>query len=339
MLMVRSEVPRVVRRSLFGSAMLLVLLVLLHWRNVFGSEPELRFRPPATSPMIGKVAALGDGQWWPVPDPIRYDAEPLLFATRLHPDGGRRSAEVFVVAVELAQVRLQAVAGTEQPEATTPAGRAYLRHGLIPLEHQLVLLAAFNGGSTSQPEQRGMHLNGVTLAAPQPGQCTLLGLNDGGLRIASWATLAVEAEQAERESRLLFWRQSAPCMYEGGKLNPELRVERPSVWGATPDGEPAMRRSAVGLDANRRWLYVGVSNDTTARALAEAVHHAGASDVAQLDVGWSQPKFLVFPFGPEGQRQARSLFEGFVFAADEYVKRPSTRDFFYLVRREPAHHR
>jgi hypothetical protein len=100
--------------------------------------------------------------------------------------------------------------------------------------------------------------------------------------------------------------------------------------------EPHSLRSLI-PPSPRGWtrdiLYIGISNDTTAHAMAIGMLHAGASDVAQLGVNWSYPKILLFPLGPDGRRQATSLFKGFVFRDDEYVERASTRDVSYLVRR------
>jgi len=291
------------------------------------------FVPADVGPMDRRVAGPGDGHFRPVADPARPDAEPLLFATLLHPDRQRRWAEVFVVAVPIAAVRLYAVAGTVEPQATTQAGRDYERRGLVPVDRRSALLAAFNGGFMTKHGQHGMHVDGVTLVPAKPHLCTILALEDGRLEVGSWRHLAELAEGAERDSNLVFWRQAAPCMYEGGQLNPALRDENVRNWGATIDGDVVIRRSALGLDSSRATLFVGISNDTTARAIAEAMHHAGASDVAQLDVNWSYPKFLLFPRDSDGRRRALGLFEGFVFRPDEYVTRPSTRDFFYLVRR------
>lgn len=94
-----------------------------------------------------------------------------------------------------------------------------------------------------------------------------------------------------------------------------------------------IRRSAIGLDAAGKVLFIGVSNDTTARALALGMQHAGASNVAQLDVNWSYPKILVFPRAASGRRIAQSVFKGFVFRSDDYIARPAPRDFFYVIRR------
>ena len=61
--------------------------------------------------------------------------------------------------------------------------------------------------------------------------------------------------------------------------------------------------------------------------------HAGAWDVAQLDVNWSYPKILVFRRGSSGEIEAQSLFPGFVFDKDEYLRKRAPKDFFYVVRK------
>ena len=65
------------------------------------------------------------------------------------------------------------------------------------------------------------------------------------------------------------------------------------------------------------------------------MHHAGATDVAQLDVNWSYPKFVLFEPGDAGpERKAVPLAQGFEFSEDEYIRKRSYRDFFYLMRKD-----
>lgn len=317
-------------RALVGAGALL-LLGALSMRSVTGSEPD-RFRPTDITP-TGDGDAPGDGHWSAIPDPIRPDAEPLLFATSLHPDRKRPSAVVHVVAVELSEVRLRAVAGTEEPKASPTVGGRSVRSGLVPREPQLRLLAAFDGGPVGEAGTAGMHVDHVTLAPPTLDACTLLALEDGTLRLGSWRALSAQAARAEREARLSFWRQSRPCRYEAGK------ARRMPVDAAMPEDDPPLERSALGLDVGSKRLYFGIGRDTTARALAEALHRAGASDVFELDSGVGRPKFLVFPHGPDGARRALGVFDGFAFEPDDYVQKPSRRDFFYLERRTAARHR
>lgn len=285
------------------------------------------FEPAKVGPMDARVAAAGDGVWTGVLDPARLDKPPLLFTTLLHPDVRRSWAEVFVLAVPVAAVRLYAVAGTDEPRATTAQGRAYVRRGLIPPEHRERLLVAFNGGFKTEHGHFGMSVEHVVLVPPRQGSCTLLARDDGTVRIETWTAHFAEA------SSTTFWRQAAPCMYERNVLNPLLANEDVRDWEATLDGSVVIRRSAVGLNATTEVLFIAISNDTTARAIADAVHHAGASDILQLDVNWSYPKIVLFPVGADGKRYPSLLFPGFLLRKGEYVERAAPRDFFYLVRR------
>ena len=131
-----------------------------------------------------------------------------------------------------------------------------------------------------------------------------------------------------------WFRQMPGCMYEDGKIHPGLADPETRLWGATLDGETVIRRSAVGLSAARDVLYVGISNHTTAKAIADGMRHAGAATVGQLDVNWSYPKFVLYePKEPGGPRKAVALAAGFEFDEDEYIRKRSLRDFFYLVRK------
>jgi hypothetical protein len=148
------------------------------------------------------------------------------------------------------------------------------------------------------------------------------------LRIASW-------RRSDTADPGAWYRQSAACMLENGVLHPGLVNPESRKWGTAVEGDTVIRRSAIGLDRTGEILYVGVSNSTTARALAVGMQSAGAWNVAQLDINWSYPRFLIFPRGPAGARYATTLFNGFLFDRQEMLRVPSPRDFFYVTRRAP----
>jgi hypothetical protein len=286
------------------------------------------FHPTDVGPMRTALAAAGDGVWTPVRDSERPSEEPILYKTLLHPDEARPWAEVFVVAIDLARVNLFSVAGAEEPEALTPEGHRYTRPALIPPEHQRSLVAAFNGGWKTDHGQYGMEVDDVVLVPPKERACTVAIYDDGSLRIATWTALSGEG------TRYRSWRQTPPCLYENGSLHAGLLGAEAWAWGAAVGGETIIRRSAIGLDAERRTLFVSVANATKVAAIAEAMHHAGASDVAELDVNWSFPKFATFRADEHGERVASGLFNGFVVDKDEYLRTRARKDFFYLIRRE-----
>ena len=266
--------------------------------------------------------------WVAIQDPRHPVEDPPLRKTLLHPDQYRSWAELFVVAVDLRQVDVHLVAGRYEPKTFEPDAKDYERAARIPDSAHEQLLAAFNGSFKTEHGYYGMFIDGVTLVKPRERACTIALYRDGQLRVAGWPQL--KSGQGE----MVWFRQAPSCMVEDGKLHPGLLDPKARSWGATLDGETVIRRSAVGLNRARDVLYVSISNHTTARAIALGMKHAGATDVAQLDVNWSYPKFVVYqPREEDGQLVAVALAEGFEFSEDEYIRQRSQRDFFYLTRR------
>jgi len=292
--------------------------------------PEPAFRPVDVGPRHRALAAAGDGVWVPIEDPAAPHESVFMAKTLIHPDRGRPWAELFVVAVDTEEAEIHLVAGSREPRATVPEARSVERPAVIPLEHRATVVAAFNGGFKTEHGRWGMRIGAVTYVAARPHGCTFSKQRDGVfLRIAPW-------EEIEHlEHALSWWRETPPCMIRDGERHGALWDPDAKGWGAALEGDTVIRRSAVGLSEDQETLYVGMSNHTTAQALADGMKHAGAANVAQLDVNWSYPKFVLFPLDESGRRVATSLFEGFKVDSEEYLREPSRRDFFYLVRRDP----
>jgi hypothetical protein len=281
--------------------------------------------PQDVGPVHKSWSAPGDGRWVAIAVPDVPSAPPTMYKTLLHPDKNRSWAEVFVVAMDTRAIELHMLAGTKEPVATEPEAANISRPGVIPEAHRSTVLAAFNGGFKTEHGKYGMAVDGVTLIAPRNDVCTLALLQDSSIRIASWPKLAA------LEKDMVFWRQTPACMYEEGLLHPNLRAGAEKKWGSTLDGETVIRRSAIGVSADGAFLYMAISNNTTAAAIADGVHHAGAAAVAQLDVNFSYPKFVLFEKGSASERQAVALASGFEFSSDEFIRQPSRRDFFYVT--------
>jgi hypothetical protein len=287
------------------------------------------FRPKDPGPARKSWSAPGDGIWVPVTDPRRPGEEPYLYKTLVHPDPERGWSEVFVVAVDLRRVSLHPVAGTQEPKVDNKEAESFERPAVIPEKDHEELLAAFNGGFMTEHGGYGFRLNGVTLVGPKPKACTIAAHEDGSLRIAPWTELEADA------AKMTWFRQAPECMVNGGKLHPGIIYASGNrKWGATLDGETVIRRSAVGINEAGDILYVSITNHTNAKILAEGMRHVGAVSVAQLDVNWSYPKFVLFePKTPGGPRKAVALAPGFEFSEDEYIRKRARRDFFYLLRK------
>ncbi len=288
------------------------------------------FHPKKVGPVHETWSAPGDGLWLPIKLPDLPDLEPHMFKTLLHPDKNRSWAELFVVAIDIRRTDIHLVAGSREPVATEQEAMEMERPAVIPEAWHSKVMAAFNGGFKTEHGSYGMRVDGKTIVAPRDDVCAIALFKDDSVRIATWSSLKA------RESDMLWWRQTPNCMYEDGEMHPKLKAGHSKKWGATLDGETVIRRSAIGIDAAGQTLYVGISNHTTASALAVGMNHAGAVTVAQLDVNFSYPKFVLFekPKGePDAKREAIALADGFEFSVDEYIRKRSPRDFFYVTPR------
>lgn len=291
------------------------------------SRPELPGAPLSKPANVGAlypaVASAEDGVWQPV---LTRSGEPgILHRTIVHPDPERSYAELFVFALNLSSVRVHAVAGSIEPKSDSNAtGEG--RPGVVPEAARARLVAAFNGGFKAEHGHFGMMVDGRELLAPKPKSCTFAASSDGAVHIGTWSGIA------PRAGGFSFWRQTPPCMVEDGVLHAGLRSADSTNWGATLEGKTVIRRSAVGLSRDGKTLFVGISNSTTARALALGMQHVGSVSVAQLDVNFSYPRFLLYREDAEtGTLTARGAVKGLLYRTDEYLGRASTRDFFYVT--------
>jgi hypothetical protein len=266
--------------------------------------------------MYAAQAAPGDGAWVPI------GAVPgVAYRTLLHPDADRSYAELFVAAIDLSRVDLRIAPGTMEPENVAEGAAELPRTGRVPDDALGSLFAAFNGGFKTRHGHFGMRTEGVTLVPAKNGTCTVARYEDGTVRIGTWETLP-------EHSAIDWFRQTPGCMVEGGVVNPKLHESK--GWGATLDGDTVIRRSAIGLSADAKTLFVAISNATQAEALARGMQHAGAAVVAQLDVNYSYPRLLFYADSAEG-KVITPVAQGFVVRPGHYVTRASKRDFFYMT--------
>ena len=294
-----------------------------------GAPAAPSFTLAELAPMFDNVATRGDGVWVPLVDPRKPDDRVRILKTFLHPDSNRSWAVVAVLAVDLSAVDLHAVAGRHEPESRTKEAKAYQRKAVIPPEDYDRLIAAFNGGYKATHGDYGMKIDGVTLTPPRSLCCVVAKMKDGGLLIRDWDAVK------EREPEMEWWRQTPICMYDDGVPHPALSMSKLG-WGASSvSGTTVIRRSAIGLSKDGRLLLVGIGDHVTGKSIAEAMHHAGAHSIAQLDVNFSYPKFLTYDYVGPGSKELKPvpLTDNFEFEPDQYVGGRSQRDFFYLTRR------
>ena len=297
-------------------------------QNTEGLVAAPRFVPANFAPPYAKVATPADGQWLPIVDPARKEAPPPMFKVMVHPDERRPFAVLAVVAIDTETLDLHLVAGTTEPQ--TQKLKLADRPGVIPNEHRDLLVAAFNGGFKTTHGHYGMMVNDVELLTPRDIACTFAAYRDGTFRIATWTAMKADKD------KMLFYRQTPPCLAEDGELHKLLHYnEYAKGWGATVSGDTIIRRSSIGLSKDGKILYYGLGEAMTAQSIARGMLAAGAHGVAELDVNYSYPRFLFYEKVNEGlpPMVTSTIVKAIDHLKYEYVSQSSMRDFFYLTRK------
>ncbi len=282
-----------------------------------GTFPPADFAPPHE-----RSAREGDGRWTTLID----GDPPLAVRATLQPHPISRYMPVTVAALDLERMELHLAPGLEDPESKAlPRDQ---RSGLVPEGEQPRLRVAFNGGFKTRHGGHGMAWQGTVLVPPLDDACTVGIDAEGRVTIATWPNLSARAET------LVSWRQTPPCLIEGGRKHPDLN-DTTRRWGMSVEGKVKVRRSAVGLDERGRTLFYAVGEDVTARWLAEALTAVGAVSAAQLDINWSYTWFVTYAVG-EGQAPtlAGSLIPKMKHHPRGLLTKAAHRDFFYVLARE-----
>lgn len=292
-------------------------------RNGASNEPN------AVTPPFDATSSPGDGVW----RPFGEDQDGALFwRTELHPNERSRFVSVSVVAVDLTRFRLEWVVGAGD------TGAALLSDvqspGLVSASSAPRVAAVFNGGFQARHGRWGQHSHGVTLVEPRVEGCGIALYRDGKVAMGSF--------QACNHPELLTYRQTPPCLLAGGTINRRLVAGQDAIWAGNSLKEKTRRRSAVGLTADGQTLFYLVGVEARPLDLARALRALGAEYGLQLDINWNWTRFFLVDGAHDGLTHGAEtpasdlgepLLEGMVADKGEYLRRPSKRDFFAIVRR------
>jgi hypothetical protein len=282
--------------------------------------------PPFVPPHPG-VASDADGKWVPTRAPHEV-GDVVMWKSLVHPDPKRPFAAVAVVAIDRQKTELFLVAGTDEPKSNK-VPRAE-RPGLIPDSAGDSLVAAFNGGFKAMHGNYGMRLGQDTFIPPRDIACTIARQPDGALTVRTFS------KAPEAWDSALWYRQTPPCLVEGGEPNPGLLFEFNKNWGAAVGGDTIIRRSAFGVSKDGRHFFYALGDAVTAQSIGRAMLAVGAENAAQLDVNYSYPRFLLFDKGEGGPSATSPIIPDIKYSPSEYVRQPSNRDFFYVTKKREA---
>ncbi len=238
----------------------------------------------------------------------------------VQPDAAHRSVAATVVRIDQAATRLVLVPGTKEP-----GGKPWAWHSEIPPAQRSKAIAAFNAGFKFRNTSGGLYSEGRHAVRPlQSGLASLVISADGTATVADWG------RDATLTPGVVSVRQNLALIVDGGRPAPGLRSDRGGRWGTRRSQFQYTWRSALGVDAQNRLIYVA-GNHLTLTALASAMVDAGAVRGMQLDIhdgvvtyNWYRPS--------RSGVSASKLEPAMQRSANRYLV-PDQRDFFALMAR------
>lgn len=280
-------------------------------------EVDMEFPPPDFIPPFPQVASPEDGTWQRYPV-----ADSPMARTQVHPDLLRPYAAVAVVAIDLRQTQVRLVAGTYHPHSSLVPQKE--RTGKIPVDDLPGLVAVFNGGWQAVHGNLGMTVDKREYIPINPWGCTIVLYEDERIDVMS-------ADRASKETGIRSLRQAVPCLYEQDRPHKDLDNEGSISWGYAISGGSIVTRSAIGVDAEGRYLFYGIGNALSGQTIATALHAAGAVSIALLDINTYFPRFYsVDPSSPWDAPTLEPLLPKMRPANRTYWDTGYNKDYFYV---------
>jgi hypothetical protein len=232
----------------------------------------------------------------------------------------RSSSGVVLLSFDQRLVQLHLHSGT------LDAGPTGWRFGPMVAGQELHhLVAAFNGAFKFSTGSGGYMAYGRVAVPLRAGVGSIVTYANGQTDIGSWGL-----EVPEHGQPIASVRQNLPLLIDHGREASTLGCL--SCWGATLDGVIDPARSALGITADGRLIWVG-GEHLTVGALADALLGARVVRAVQLDINpYWVAGYLYGHRGGKGPPAPVPVIPGQSGIPGQYLS-PWTRDFFTVVTR------
>jgi hypothetical protein len=268
--------------------------------------------PPPQVPTRFAVAEPGEGAYRAL---VTRGAEPCLYETFVRPDARRPYARAVVVAMDMRQLELGLVAGSELPRPSAgPPGEGRLSGERETLER---LVAVFSGGRTSPSPRFGMSSGGRVLVSPRPGAVAIAALAQGETLVGPWPF------GREVPEEVVAFRQGLDALLDsnGAPLaaatNEHAEVRPRSGLCATPAGH----------------LYYAFGERLDRNALASTFAQSGCTAAVELG-GGGEPAGMALANATEPQRLRFSPVHPAMSFDGSTALDTASRDFFTVSLRD-----
>ena len=291
------------------------------------AEPAPPPPPARPAPMVIPETRLflprpeqNEGVWTTAGLPSTSPEDVLMAKTFIRPDPARPYASVGVLLLDKRRIRLHMTGGTEDPGGDLGVKGP----GVIPVEHQASLLAAWNGGFRGPHGGYGMVADGKQYRPLRPNFASVAVMRDGTIAMGTWG------RDLSWNSEIVAVRQNAVLLVEGCEVSPRTG-EGNNTWGYVEvnSAEFITWRSAIGLTRDGD-LLVAAGNSLSAQTLARALWAAGACYAMQLDI--NTPYVLTALFFPQadGSIKRTKFMDSMMDNPGRFLTK-QTRDFMYAT--------
>lgn len=276
------------------------------------TPPTARVATPATD------VQENEGVWQPTGRLVA--GQPAVFTTYVRPDAVHTAYYTGIMWLDTKLLRNNYIVGTEQPGGgPNPWGSQ------IPDSERDNAIAAFNSGFKMDSANGGAYLDGQEIVPLRDGSATMIIRQDGSSDVGVWGrdfTMSPDIKAV---------RQNLVLIVDNGQLNPEMREDDTTAFGATLGNNVYVWRSGVGVTADGALVYAG-GPALSIIALARTLQAAGAVRAMEMDINtdWVsaftyQPNTTVEGNPIEGVK----LLSGMTHDNSQYLApNVSSRDFF-----------
>ena len=276
--------------------------------------------PPPTTPVPtpAPVPEPGEGVW--VPSGRLVDGRPAIYTTWVRPDAVRTSYTTSLMWIDPQLLKFVYVPGTKQP-----GGGPNPWESMIPPDQRGALVAAFNSGFQMVHARGGAYVAGETVVPMRDGGATLVVKTDGSASVGAWG------RDFQMGPDIAAARQNLELLVDGGQLNPELREDDTSAFGATVGNNVYVWRSGIGVLPTGGLVYAAGPAQSVL-SLAKTLQAAGAVRAMELDINHDWVTGYLFSSPDPADPTAvvgEKLHDGMSRDGTRYLS-PGVVDFFAL---------
>lgn len=264
-------------------------------------------------PALASPPLPGEGQWRAV---VGSAARPAVAVTELRPDPVHTSLLAGLLRIDPAQVRLQLLAGTEQP------GGSFPEQGQVPPTERDRLLAAFNAGFRLRESAGGYFEEGRTVAPLRDGAASFVISSTGSVAVGEWG------RDVSMSPSVTAVRQNLSLIVDNGAPVDGLATNLNNRWGHTLGNRLFVWRSGLGITADGALVYAagpGLSVPT----LADVLVAAGSVRAMELDINTDWVGAFTYQTGTGGATGTK-LLPGMFHDPSRYLH-PQSRDFIAVL--------